>query len=227
MTQQEAAAAISAGAGPGTEAYEAYYGSGGYYSQAESVQRAAEIAEDVAAATMPSPPMMYAQEECAVTDQDCVARNSMRQQANMVILANYNKAIYRANCQASQAVSEEDLNCGRSDYQDAPVPAAPGTLALAVCSGNQCYAPIVGDVSQTEAASAKLYASQYTSTGVPKTAVLTSTAATTSTAGNASAVDAGAQSTLEAATGSSTGTGSPILWIALAAAAAFLLGRGR
>lgn len=236
MTMEEAAAAISAGAKPGSEAYEAYYGSGGFYSQAESVQRAAEEVDNPVQITMPTP-RLYAQEECAVTDQACVARNSLRQQANFVLLRNANNDYLRKLCEQSNIASGTDRNCD-TQYPIEVVPYAPGTIQDAVCNGGQCYAAILGDAKPSgQTTTGQKFTEQYTSTGTPRTGVTVGVpnqnVAPRPQAGEVPAADSGATAGTAEATGAAVGGGllagvsNTTLMIGAAALVAVLLLKGK
>lgn len=177
MTREEAIAALVAGAGPDTEAFKTYYGEGGYYSQAESVQRAeAETASSAGGSAPPpemSPPQLYAAEVCGPTDGACIERNEQRQLANMALMENARRAYELQVCEYNAALNpgtSTDQPCGQFREQ-VPVPPATGPMQTAVCTSGECYTPISGDTAAGAAQRATQYATQYTPQGVPRSMV--------------------------------------------------------
>ena len=151
MAKADAIAAIAAGAKPGSEAYEAYYGATGYYSQGASVIRGVE---ETAARREPlgeqPAPMLYGAKPCGAAEMgstDCVSYNMQVQQANMALQENARRAWNLTVCEHNAAVNPgaNDMPCGQ--YKDRlPVPAVPGNPVLqqAVCTEGECYTPFIG-----------------------------------------------------------------------------------
>ncbi len=153
MTDAEARAAIAGGAGPGTEAYEQYYGAGGTYAQAESVERAQAEREyeNVTEPAGPPAPMLYAAMPCGPQEMlsgPCVSFNAQVQNANLVLQENARRAYHLQACEYNAAVNPgtaTDLNC--EQYRGGlPEPPAPPSAVKqqAVCSGGECYTPYAG-----------------------------------------------------------------------------------
>jgi hypothetical protein len=177
MTTAQAIAAIAAGAGPDTEAYRTYYGAGGAYSQALSVQAAAA---ESAAAVAPLPdgppaPMLYPAQVCGAAEMiatDCVAHNAAVQQANLALQENARRAWNLRVCEHNAALTPgtaQDVQCGQ--YRgDLPVPAVPGNPPKqpAVCSGGQCYTPFVGGAADTPQQQASMVSGKPNQTVPPK-----------------------------------------------------------
>ncbi len=154
MTAQEAAALISAGAGPESEAWKAYYGPGGYYQSSPSVQAAQGGSDPVFLSAPPETqpvPALYAMEQCGPGDAACVERNAQRQQANMVLLENARNQYYQDVCRYNaslnpwQGKTAEDC---RSQFPLSPVPPASGVTQIPIQAGGQVYAPVVGQTPQ-------------------------------------------------------------------------------
>jgi hypothetical protein len=166
MSTAEAISAIAAGAGPGTEAYQLYYGSGGVYSQAASVQAA--VAESGGAVDPlpenPPAPMLYGAMPCGAQEMsstNCVAYNQQVQTANLVLQANARRAWDLRRCEYNAAVNPgtaTDVSCDQYRGQDL-VPTVPGgVLQPAVCSGGECYTPFIGGTQAGQTTQAAQYA---------------------------------------------------------------------
>lgn len=136
-----------------TPEWEAYYGAGGTYSQQESVQRAEEEEEASVEGAVYVNPNLYVTEACSPMDSACVARNDLVQQANFVILANANKAVFMANCRASGRGSLCD------QYVQLPVPAVP---PMAGSTGARPMLPALNGQSQIGGGTAQQAASSIT-----------------------------------------------------------------
>lgn len=158
MTTADAIAAIAAGAGPGTPAYESYYGAGGTYSQAASVMTAAaeESYYDEGLPSGPPAPMLYAAMPCGAQEMSsgpCVGFNAQVQAANLVLQENARRAWNLATCERDVRLNPgtaTNLDCGK--YRGSlPIPAVPPAAQLqqAVCTEGECYTPYVGQTSST------------------------------------------------------------------------------
>lgn len=153
MARDEAIAQIAAGAGPGSAAYESYYGAGGMYEQAASVKAAAAEPDYYdAGPSGPPAPMLYAAKVCGAAEMgttDCVAFNAAVQRANMAIQENARRAWNLQVCKQNAAINPgtNDVPCTQFEAR-LPEPVVPGGIKQqAVCSGGECYTPFVGGTS--------------------------------------------------------------------------------
>lgn len=168
------AAAAADGSTQDVAAYKAaltaYYAEGGTYDTAASVQTAERVSSVAAPPSEMAAPQLYAAEECDVRDGACIARNHARQDANLALLENARRAFNLQVCEYNAAINPgQDQPCEQF-RTPVPVPAASGAMQTAVCTGGQCYTPILGDtgaVTPAQKAAQKQYASQYTPQGVP------------------------------------------------------------
>lgn len=157
MTEAEAIAILggaqqaTATAAQQKEAYETYYGKTGYYSQEVSVQAAAAETSYVSRLPEgPPPPMLYPAMVCGAAEMmstDCVAYNGAVQRANLALSENARRAWELQVCENNAALTPgtaQDQPCGQ--YREwLPEPAVPGAVKQqAVCSGGECYTPLVG-----------------------------------------------------------------------------------
>lgn len=257
MTKEDAIALLSTGNGTPEElaaANAAYYGAGGYYSQEASVMRAQAESGVMTGDYGDFPtPQLYVMEICDPRDVACVDRNAQRQQANMALIANASAEYNKRVCEADYAVnrarggSSVAYNCG--EYEQIPVPPAPGYTAPAVEVGegslfgqrSNIPTPMGGTQPSAAEALAPLSATQEAAVRAAAQAAVnripvslpTSTGPAanqnvipnTGAAGNVSANSVHVGPEAEGATAEDGG--SMTLLIAAAAAAAFFLFKGR
>jgi hypothetical protein len=99
--------------------------------------------------------MLYAAKVCGAAEMmstDCVSYNAQVQQANMALQENARRAWNLRVCEDNAAVNPgtaTDQPCTQFQTR-LPVPAVPGgVLQEAVCSGGQCYTPLMGTTPTT------------------------------------------------------------------------------
>jgi len=205
------------------EAYKAYYGPTGYYSQAPSVREAASYFDEGGAMAPPPSempaPMLYPAAPCGASEMmstNCVAANAQVQQANLAIMENARRAYNLQHCEYAAKLNPgtaQDVPCAQFRVL-VPVPAAPGVKQPAVMSGGQMYTPIAGAVSANEQLAAREaqqaaqreFQAQYTPSGVPR--VPNQAVPPPPQAGEVPALDPGAGTGTGTGSGAGTGGGS-------------------
>lgn len=96
------------------------------------------------------PAYLYAMENCGALDGACIANNSARQQANLVLISNARNRYNRDMCEYNYSLNPVSIlgstnTCGF--YVQSPVPIATGVLQVPIVTGGQVLAPVLGQTA--------------------------------------------------------------------------------
>jgi len=188
LTDAEITAALVAGTAsgrPGGAAYEARYGAGGSYLREASViaTYGDTDADKVADVTYnpvtkewlganpaygkppeSSPPVnLYIAAQCGPSDYACIAENERRQQANLRIIENANRAFNLQACRYNSSINPETVNDRDCTGLYSPLPAlvASGEMRMVASSGGSYSIPAdAGTPAQRQAAAGAWTAQQ-------------------------------------------------------------------
>lgn len=185
LTDAEITAALVAGAGPGTPAYEARYGAGGTYLREPSViatygdANADHIADvhldasgdwvadnpNLTAPPAGAPPVnLYVAMQCGPSDAACIAENERRQLANLRIIENANRAFNLQVCRYNASLNPAAVNVNDCTglYSALPVLTASGEMRTVSPSGGEYSTPIGGETAAQLQARTQAWTAQQT-----------------------------------------------------------------